>query len=118
MDILYLMGLGADWKSKAYLLILINKVICIGGRIIKTLMLMLKGIGAMGMLKLHNSSFNNVDVRQSASNKGYFWSFDANFGMNTQTVKNGYSTISTSVGFGLGTSPIMWTASKIWVRGK
>lgn len=42
----------------------------------------------------------------------------ANFGMNTQTVKNGYSTISTSAGFGLGVSPVMWTASKTWVRGK
>ena len=42
----------------------------------------------------------------------------ANFGRNTQTVKNGYSTISTSVGPGVGVSPVMWTASKTWVRGK
>jgi hypothetical protein len=42
----------------------------------------------------------------------------ANFGRNTQTVKNGYSTISTSVGPSVGASPIMWTGSKTWVRGK
>ncbi|SHL71506.1 RHS repeat-associated core domain-containing protein, partial [Chryseobacterium contaminans] len=44
----------------------------------------------------------------------------ANFGRNTQTVKTGYSTISTSVGLGTkgGFSPVMWTASKTWVRGK
>jgi len=54
-----------------------------------------------------NNDYENIDQFNPAS-----------FGRNIQTVKNGYSTISTSAGPGVAVSPVMWTASKTWVRGK
>ncbi|AZA77617.1 RHS repeat-associated core domain-containing protein [Chryseobacterium sp. G0186] len=40
------------------------------------------------------------------------------FGRNSADFKAGYTTISTSAGSGVGVSPVMWTGSKTWVRGK
>lgn len=42
-----------------------------------------------------------------------------NFGRNSQTTKNGYTTSSIGIGKGVkGGLPIMWSASKTWVHGK
>jgi RHS repeat-associated protein len=43
----------------------------------------------------------------------------ASFGKNSADFKSGYTTVSAGVGTGVkGGLPVMWTASKTWVRGK